>query len=222
MGQLYIVDGLFLCIGLIFLFIQVRKKNKNAMIPIILLLLYPIGSSITTTDGGGPLAFRSVLGSIVFPILSAIGMAALLSTMKKNRIRHLCIGLVCIVYGMLFFHYLYLYHVQYPMYSQNFWGWQFGPRDIMQTFLANKGAYDDYLIIGEFNSPDIFIKFYDPTNQCQNKCKIASLNDINIQRKQLIALSPSAWQQTPSLHLSIQKVIHYPSGEPAYYIGTIE
>jgi 4-amino-4-deoxy-L-arabinose transferase-like glycosyltransferase len=219
MGQLYIIDGLFLCIGFIFLLLQIKKKNRTAIIPIILLLLYPVGSSVTTTDGGGPLAFRSVLGSIVFPIFSAIGMAALLNTMKRTGARRLCIGLFILIYGMFFFHYLYLYHAQYPLYSQDFWGWQFGPRDIMQTFVANKNTYDEYLIIGEFNAPDIFIKFYDPTNQCANKCRIASLGDINIQRKQLIALSPQSWQQAPNLRLRIQKVIRYPNGQPAFYIG---
>jgi 4-amino-4-deoxy-L-arabinose transferase-like glycosyltransferase len=219
MGQLYIVDGLFICIGLIFLFIQIKKKNRSAVIPLILLLLYPIGSSVTTTDGGGPLAFRSVLGSVVFPLLSAIGVTAILSTIKKTYIRRLCIGLFCAIYCMFFFYYLYLYYVEYPIYSQGFYGWQFGARDVMQTFLANKGMYDDYLIIGQFNSPSIFINFYDPTNQCAGTCRVARLSDINTQRKQMIAVSAQSWQEAPDLQLNVHTVIRYPNGQPAYYIG---
>jgi 4-amino-4-deoxy-L-arabinose transferase-like glycosyltransferase len=219
-GQLYIVDGLFLCIGFIFLLIQIKKKNISAMMPIVLLILYPIGSSVTTTDGGGPLAFRSVLGSIVFPVISAIGITVILNTITLPHIRRLWIGLLSLIYIIFFLHYLYLYHTQYPLYSQDFWGWQFGPRDIMQTFLTNKGAYDEYLIIGEFNSPDIFIKFYDPTNQCGSRCRVAGISDINPQKRQLIALSPSAWQQASHLHLTIKKTIFYPNGQPAYYIVT--
>ncbi len=219
MGQLYITDSLFFCIGLLFLFIQIRKKNTIAIVPIILLLLYPIGSSVTTTDGGGPLAFRSVLGSVVFPLFSAIGMAALLNKIKKSRLRYLGIGFVIVIYSIFFTRYLYLYHVEYPMYSQDFWGWQFGPRDIMKTFLANKDAYNDYLIIGQFNAPDIFIKFYDPSNQCNHTCRIASLSDIQIQGQQLIAVSHQSLQQAPYLRLNVQNIIRYPNGQPAFYIG---
>ncbi|MCX6791728.1 MAG: glycosyltransferase family 39 protein [Candidatus Gottesmanbacteria bacterium] len=217
-GQIYLVDGIFVLLGIVFCILSM-KRYPVMLFPLLILFLYPIGSSITKTDGG-PFSFRSILGSIAFPIVSTIGITLVFSLIRNKRVQLVLSLLIFLGYGISFGRYLYLYHTQYPLYSQDFAGWQFGPRDVMKTFLDNKGKYDEYLLIGEFNAPEIFLKFYDPTNICQNKCRIAGVNDIHEDRSQLIAISPQSWQQVPNLMLTVQKVIPYPNGQPAYYIAT--
>lgn len=218
-GQLYILDCVFVLLG-IYISVILVKTYPVMLFPLLILMLYPIGSSITTTDGGGPLAFRSVLGSVAFPIMTSIGLLWLFTQIRRKTLQQLFGTCIVIGYILLFGRYLYLYHTHYPLYSQNFWGWQYGPREVMKTFIEKQGVYDEYLFIGEFNAPDIFIRFYDPTNICQNKCRIASTTDITPTSNQLIAISPQSLAQTPSLRLQIQTTILYPNGTPAYYIGT--
>jgi 4-amino-4-deoxy-L-arabinose transferase-like glycosyltransferase len=216
MGELYWFQLPLLLYGFWILY---RSKKPFMFCIAWLAILYPLGSSIAPfADGGGPFATRSIAGVIPFQIISAYGMAALI---QITRQRYKYIIYVCSLFIILFstITYLLKYHQEYPLYSQDFWGWQFGPRDIMQTFLANKNRYDEYLIIGDFNAPEIFIKFYDPTNQCGSRCRVGRISDINPQKRQLIALSPSASQQASNF-LTLQKTIYYPNGQPAFYIET--
>ena len=218
-GQIYYIDGLFAFIGICFCIVRVKKHRPLAFL-LLLLILYPLASSITQTDGG-PFSFRAILGSITFPIFSAIGILYVFSRIRVQAVRKFFIVLVLLGYGVSFGRYLYLYHTQYPLYSQNFAGWQYGPRDVMKTFLENKGMYDEYLLIGEFNAPEIFIRFYDPTHQCKDRCRIGGTADIDPTKRQLIAISPQSLRQIPSVPLAIQQIISYPNGQPAFYIATI-
>lgn len=218
-GELYVIDIPFLIAGFIFLIGEIYKKNKLALLPFLLLALYPIGSSVTTTDGGGPLAFRSILGSIVFPIFSGAGIVAFFQLLSNRRVQMIFVGIILCIYGIFLIHYLYLYHTHYPQYSEDFWGWQFGPRDVMRYFLSQKDSYDDLFLIGMFNSPEIFIRFYDPNNLCQHKCQIGDISKFDPGKKQLFAISADTLQSTKEIQFSVIKTIQYSNGSPAFYIG---
>jgi len=220
LGELYIVEAPFILLGAFTLLTFVVKKNFYATLPFVLLFLYPIGSSITTTDGGGPLAFRSILGSVVFPLFSAFGIYTFAVWLRSKKYI-VCFALCTfLAFGILFTRYEYIYQVQYPLYSQDFWGWQFGPRDIMKYFLANSSLYDELIIIGDFNSPDMFIRFYDPQNVCQNKCKVGNFTSIDTSKHQLVALQANMLLQVAPYQLHTHKIIYYPNGTEAFYIGT--
>lgn len=218
-GELYFVDIPFLIAGFLYFAREIRYKNKSAILPFLLLALYPIGSSITTTDGGGPLAFRSVLGSIVFPIFSGAGIVAFFQLLSNRRVQMIFVGVILCIYGIFLTHYLYLYHTHYPQYSEDFWGWQFGPRDVMRYFLSQKDSYDNLYLIGMFNSPEIFIRFYDPNNLCQHKCQIGDISKFDPRRKQLFAIGADTLQSTKEIQFSLIKTIQYSNGSPAFYIG---
>lgn len=199
------------------------KQKKLFLLLVSWLLLYPLGSSLAPfADGGGPFATRSIIGVIPFQILAAIGVISIVSWCKKRFLQYSVLIAIVLLSLLSFQQYMHKYFVEYPLYAQSFYGWQYGPRDIMKTFLEQQGEYDEYLIIGEFNAPDIFITFYDPTNICQNKCRIANVTDITNETNQFIAISPQSIQQIPQFPLIIHKTILYPNKQPAYYIGIVK
>ncbi len=73
--------------------------------------------------------------------------------------------------------------------SAGFWGWQNGPREAIQHFLAHCGEYDDLVLSRLFNSPEVFPYFYDPQGTCM-KMTIGGLRLRRPGRRQLFALRP--------------------------------
>ncbi len=75
-------------------------------------------------------------------------------------------------------------------------------------------------MVGEFNAPYIFIKFYAPNN-CE-KCRIGTPDDSYIPtRKQLFAVTPAYLQQRPNLKFFSLKKIYYPNKTVAFQIGSV-
>ena len=114
-----------------------------------------------------------------------------------------------------------------PLTTSDFWGWQYGPRDIIKYFLIKKDNYDDLYMSGEFNGAEIFLKFYYPENSCQNKCKIGDFYRepaiYNPARKQLFSLSPDYLSRSNFKEkFSIKKTLYYPNGTIAFLIGEIK
>jgi len=222
-GQIYALDAILAFLGVIWCLVTCWK-HPVIFFPLLFLIFYPIGGSVTGTDGGGPLAFRSILGSIAFPSLSAIGFVHMLAFVKEKRIQKLLVILVIIGYDICLSRYLFLYYITNPQTSQNFWGWQYGPRDIMQYFLTNKETYDEMYFPGVFNGGEIFIKFYDPTNLCEDKCRIGTPEEqFDPTKRQLFTVQIKDDKETRDIldRMSIQKTLFYPDGSPAYSIGII-
>lgn len=267
-GELYFFQ-LPLLILWVFPFFR-NRKNPGYQSLLLMLMLYPLGSTFIGTDGGGPFAFRSIFGVIPFQIITAAALAWIafkLGLMKppcpwegelslgskkdlggsassfpassssmegrgfrRNGIKRQWSKLIKIVLGFIFIiavlfsltKYLYNYHFNYPLYSSDFWGWQFGPREVMKYFLSAKDRYDDLFMMGDFNSPEIFIKFYDPKNLCLNHCQIGGLERLDFKRKQLYAIGENRIKEIPSkLNFIIKEKIIYPNGMPAFYLGEI-
>ena len=223
-GQLSLFQIILLPLGII---LSLRKSRKgDVRLMLWLLLLYPLGSAITND---GILATRSVIGIIPLTFFSTVGLTAVCMWLLKKRyvaIRIFCAFAGAVIVLVSVFMYLHAFYKEYPLYSADFWGWQFGPKPIMQYFLKNKNAYDDLYMSGEFNGATIFPKFYDPTNICQNKCKIGDFmrnpEIYDPSRRQLFSLSPdyldrSGYEQK----FQTKKFIFYPNGTVAFKIGVI-
>lgn len=211
-GQLYWFQLPLLIIGLA----AAWSSKKSFTFLLGWLLLYPLGSTLFPfADGGGPFAMRSIIGIIPFQILSALGISRLISFFKNKFTKKLVIFLSFLIILFSFGIYLKRYFIEYPSYSADFWGWQYGPKEIINYFEAVHENYDDLFLAGSFNSPYIFLKFYSP-HHCQN-CRIGDLEKLNPRRKQLFALRPEEItinQEQMNLH----KIINYPNGEPAFLI----
>jgi len=216
LGELYLFQLPLLIVGLIFLSLRFPK-----ILGLFLLWfsLYPIGSAIV---GNGPFAHRSIFGLIPFQILSAFGLTVIFEFFNKIEIEgRLLQSLLKIIIGgflmtIFFFslqQYVYKYFIEYRLYSSDFWGWQYGPREIIRYFVSEEKNYDELIMSGQFNSPEIFLKFYAPNN-CQ-KCKIGNVKLYNPDKRQLFALSP---EEVKEMEYVTKKIIYYPNQQIAFKV----
>lgn len=221
-GEFYIWQAPFIIAGIYYLIIN----RSKFFLPIMLaLLVYPIPSSLT--GDVSPQATRSIIGIIPFTLLTGFGVNYFFCLIKKIRssIKLLILACFSIIITFYFIYFVKLLN-HYPLYSSDFWGWQYGPNEIINYFLANKKKYDEFYMSGEFNGGGIFLKFYDPENLCQNKCKIGDLlrtpEIYNSKKRQLFSLSPLYLKKLNiNDKFKIKKIIYYPNGKVAFYIGEV-
>jgi 4-amino-4-deoxy-L-arabinose transferase-like glycosyltransferase len=216
MGQLYLFQIPFILLGLIFSF----RFKKTFYTLLFWILIYPLGSTAAPfADGGGPFAMRSIIGVIPFQILTAAGIIFFLSLIKNNNIKAFSNILIILVLCLSLIYYLNLYFVKYPKYSSNFWGWQYGPREIISYYIKNQNNYDELIMSYDFNAPEIFPKFYGK-GKC-TKCLIGLPNEkYNPNKRQLFSVTQQYLEKN-KLNFVTLKNIYYPSGEVAFKIGII-
>ena len=227
-GELYLFQLPLLILGIFYLFL---KYKKILIFSLVFLILYPIGSTIIAEE---PFAHRSLFGVVPFQILSAIGLTSIfyflskIITNSKLKIVIMTI-MICffvIICSLSLKDYVNKYFNEYPLYSSDFWGWQYGPKETMQYFLSVKNNYDELYMSGEFNSGNIFLKFYDPKNTCQNKCMLGDFwrnpKIYNSKKRQLFSLSPEYLKNSSlSNRFIVKKIIFYPNKTIAFQIGEI-
>lgn len=224
LGELYWFQLPLLLLGLLS-FSKFHQLKKSWAVLALWFALYPLGSSLTDTDGGGPLAFRSFFGVVPFQILSALGLIFLLEVIPHfaSFAKHCLILIFLFIALGSFFSYLEKYHHEYPLYASGFGGWQYGPREVMKYFLSVSNRYDELFLMGNFNSPEIFIKFYDPKGLCQDRCQVGGLERLDFHKRQLWAIGFDRLGEIPPFYrLETQKIIPYPNGQPAFYLGEIK
>ncbi|MBI2908508.1 MAG: glycosyltransferase family 39 protein [Chloroflexi bacterium] len=221
LGELYPFQLSAILLGLIFLF---RVRPRSLALPIIFwLVLYPVGSTFTTDQSAQ--ATRSIVGVVPFQILAALGFVSLFIVLRKLEFRALLTAMMIVVVAFSFQTYLQKYFSDYAGYSSSFWGWQYGPKEIMGYFLANKDSYDDLYLSGEFNGSGIFLRFYDPQGSCQGKCRIGDVSRTpriyDPKRKQLFSLSPERLNKS-SFNFSVHETVYYPDGRVAFFLGEVK
>lgn len=228
MGELYLFQLPLLILSIIYLLL---KDKKNPPFLLLWLALYPIGSTVVTE---GPFAHRSLFGVIPFQILSAIGLITIFyfsfKLTKNSNLQIVALGILfgffVIIGSLSIKDYINKYFNEYPLYSSDFWGWQYGPREIMKYFLSLKDNYDDLYMSGEYNAGHIFLSFYDPKNTCKSKCKMGDFwrepTIYNPYKKQLFSLSPEYLKNSSFAHnFLVKKTIYYPNGTIAFQIGEV-
>lgn len=216
MGEFYLWQLPFILFG--FVFLIYKKYWRLLLIFTAWILLYPTGSMLTTDQSAQ--ATRGIIGVVPWEIITAIGFVYSFVYIRK-KIPQIMFGVLCLLIIIFsFFQYVQQYFVVYPTYSADFWGWQYGPKEIIQYFVANENKYDDLYMAGEFNAPEIFLKFYAPHN-CQ-KCRIG-IPDQNYTpgRKQLFAVTPLYLSTHLNYLFKINKTIYYPNQSIAFEIGEI-
>ncbi len=210
LGELYVFELPLIVLGLSFLVI--RKKYREFFLLLFFLLFYPLGTVFTDIK---PQATRSIIGVIPFQIVSAYGLGQLVFWVKGKKLKLLIVLVFLTVAAASFFNFLKLDRV-YPDYSADFWGWQYGPKEIVDYFRTQTKNYDGLYMTGYFNAPEIFLKFYDPNHLCKN-CFIGGIDRYDAKKKQLFALRV---EETKNMKFSyrIKKIIYYPDGKGAFYI----
>jgi len=220
-GELYLFQLPLLILGLYFCY-RIRQKRILALL-ILWLLLYPIGSMFTVEKSAQ--ATRSIIGVIPFQILSACGLVYVINLLSKTRrlIYFLSITAISVIMVFSFSKFINLYFLKYPLYSSDYWGWQYGYRNIMIYFKQVEYNFDELLITHRFNGPSALLKFYNVNYNC-HRCQVMSNPiKVNVLKKQLFALRKDDINQAkelyPELKFNIIKTIHLPNGTPEFFIG---
>jgi 4-amino-4-deoxy-L-arabinose transferase-like glycosyltransferase len=211
-GQLYLFDLPLIFLGLIIaLFL-----GGTWLLVVLVLLIYPLGSALSMA---GPLATRSIIGLVSFALFFGLGLKWLFSYKKRNLVFSILIAVTVILVSLSVGDYLKQYFIEYPKYSSDFWGWQYGSRDIIQYYMSVEDQYDEMYIAIEANAPQIFIPFYssDGKKGCK-KCFLGGVNNLNLNKKQLIAATPGAFIKAGNLNFRIIKEFYYPNDQVAYQI----
>ncbi len=216
-GDLYYIQLPFLLAGLGGLLLRRSKENMTVLA---LLLLFPLSGALTPDS---PISSRTILGSVVFALLTGYGVLLVLEGLRRLRRpdRQVAIAMLAVAVTAIaannFASYLRHYHDDYPKLSAGFWGWQFGPRQIIADFKARQDSYDELVMDQTFNAPEMFFRFYAP-DDC-TKCVVGSVNRYDPQKRQLFALRPEDMPAGPT-YLT-RDVIRYPDGTPAFYLVEI-
>lgn len=213
MGQLYYFQFPLLMMGLYFL---IKRRNWRDKVILTLFILYPLSDSITGTVS----ATRSIIGVIPLTIISAAGFE--LAWSKVVTRNNLLIWSTNITFGLVLFftYYLYGYFITYPFYGSDYWGWQYGPKDIIKYYLSVEKNYDELYLDIKGNAPSIFLPFYtiDYSLGC-GKCNIGGLSNYKANKRQLFAVVPDDnLINKYNKKLLLKKNIYYPNGKIAYQI----
>lgn len=207
--------GLYICLT--------GYKNPKILSLFVLLLLYPIGSSITSD---GPFATRSIIGMIPFSIIPAIGFNKLLNFIFSVGEKYLRLLAVSFIAGIVFisvYFYLLAFFIDYPKYSSDYWGWQYGFRQAMDYFKTQENNYDDLLITHRFNSGEGLLNFYNVGYKCI-KCRLMNNPPIiDVSKKQLYALRQADLDENiirdyPDFKINLKKTINLPNGNPELFL----
>ena len=204
----------FVVVGFIAAIITFKKKFSQLLL--YWLVLYPIAGAVTANP---PFTGRSIIGAPLFVLLITYGIVVTVKLCKGFRAQTILSMCVVLSIAANFVFFLQFYFVQYPKQSADFWGWQYGPRQMVSYFVAHEGEYDELIMSSYFNQPDIFIKFYAP-HDCE-KCRTGSLDSYNPALHQLFALPPKDIEDNPQFRYHVVKTIYYPNGSPAFILTEV-
>jgi len=213
-GELYLIQFPFIIISLYFL--CKNKFKKEYLILFSWLFFYPFCDLFTSSTS--PQSTRSIIGVVPFQIFTSFGIYQLIKNSKNKIFKKIVFLIVIFLTFYSLNNYQKLYFQKYSLYSSDYWGWQYGPKEILSYFQSKQQDYDQLCLEGKFNAPDIFIKFYDPNNLCVGKCQVCGLGNLDQSKKQLFAISQETYNQLNHQDYIIQHTIYYPNHQPAFYL----
>lgn len=157
-GQFYLIEALFLIIGLLFLF---KFDSKLKYILFLWIIVAPAASSLTYQT---PHAVRALSLVVPLTLVMAFGFIKLLDLIKPRKIRMLAGILLLLILAFEMVHYLESYYIhapqRYPL------SWEYGFSEMVSKLNKYEGDYDKVVITDRYDQPYIltlFYKKYDPS-----------------------------------------------------------
>lgn len=210
----------FCFIGIIFLFIRIRKKEH--LILILLLLTYPLAG---TLGNEGPYSHRSIIGGPLLAVITALGFFVFFRFVRKKMILlfpPLLLFTICLISYSLF-QFLSYYFFTYPAVSSDYWGWQYGFRPAMEVLKTQEKNYDELFITHRFNMGEGLLRFYNITFQCEKCHVMPNPISINPDRKELFAIRTDDINEAKKLYPDFgfreKEKIYLPNNQPEIFIG---
>ncbi|MCX6704832.1 MAG: hypothetical protein NT162_00635, partial [Candidatus Woesebacteria bacterium] len=168
-GTFYLIDFLFIIIGLSGLF-MINKKSWILLMGII------IGCSITSGLNVVENSYSQRAG-LIYPflaILSGIGVATFISMVKSKRIELLLSIFIVVVYIVSLANLLHIYFIRFPIYASD--GWFFQDRIVSKYISSSNEAFPDAKIFVYTPEPKIVFEEYLFYTNAYNKNSARSIN----------------------------------------------
>lgn len=151
MSNLYLIDALFLFIGLLSIF---WHREKSLKLLIAWIIIAPIPSIITKDT---PNSTRLFTLMPVFTLIASYGVYQIINYYKKNKyLKYIVSGLVFSFYALNVLFFLDGYFIHFNMQRVRFW--HYGYREAV--LLAQKYPDHDVVMTGPENFPYIYFLFY--------------------------------------------------------------
>lgn len=223
-GEMYLFDIPLLIIGIgtaIYLWYIGKTgafRYSGIGMMAVLVILYPVGSSVLTS---GPYVFRSEIGVLPLVFFSAFGLDRLVhfcQSQVRFKFKTILIVALSTVIAVSFGYFSYLQFYRYPLVAAGYDGWFYGYRQVVDYVKRHSKEYDKVYVFGIPHIDSIYFKFYDPERACKN-CYVGVPE--NIKPKQKILVAVRAAEVMPSLRdiLTVKKTIYFPNGKPGFYLA---
>lgn len=232
-GEFYILEALFLGIGLLAL---IWKRLRVSILLIAWALLGPIPSSLVNE---APHASRAMYMTGSWHLIVALGFYTLINIFKNRHIKILVFLMGIIIYGFLFKNYIEGYYGEYE--KRYAIEWQYGMKQAVQYLKEHNGYFQVY-VTAERSQPYIFFAYYLKMPLPEyldtvylNETKSRSFNLVSFFDKYhfgdwdpiesfpnpgvLYMLTPSEYDGLRHKNtFDVKKLIKYPNGLDAFYL----
>lgn len=226
MGQLYLIDSIFLILGIFFIITnKENSKLKNLTIP--WLLIAPVASSLTFQ---APSALRSLPMVIPLSVLISLGIYEIFSRIPKNT-KNISIILSIIIYIYSLIYYLDAYYIHYPKRLPS--AWSYGFSELVKYTESEKYQYKNVYITDKYDQPYIMFLFYSKYNPelIQKEIKLSEpdqygfstvrhYNKYNFEKINWDTIPTGSLVVTSDESVPIEpiKIINFPNNKPAFKI----
>lgn len=157
-GQMYLLDVIFVLIGLSVTIRNFSNHPKSYSLIIFWLIVAPIAAALTFQ---APHALRAQNMVIPLVIISSIGFAAILGWIsrfnsKKLLIINYTLLIMFLTWGFVRYEHLYWTHMskEYPFSSQ------YGVKELVSYVSQNQNKYKDIFVTDRYDQPYILFLFY--------------------------------------------------------------
>lgn len=237
-GELYLIDIIFLFLGLRYL---IKMKSKERLLLFAWVIIAPLPSSIGAEV---PHAGRAMFMMGSWNLVSALGILALINLFnKKILIKMLVIIIILLILFISLGNYLNYYFNKFP--KRYAIDWQYGMKQIVEYADMHK-EYNQVFITPVRAQPYIFFLYYLKTplpdylnTVLSNNSKDQSSNNVSYFgrfsfggwngienaafKRVLYVLSPSEYDGLRNRSaFDIKKVIYYPNNSTAFFLVTLK
>ena len=157
-GQFYLIEALFLVIGLGAL---IKQKLVHTKLLIAWITIAPIASSMTYQT---PHALRAL--NMVIPLTLVMGYGLWVMGRWFKRVGSITIIIIItIILSFEFIHYMEAYYIHYP--KRYPLAWEYGFKEMVSKLDQYEGSYNNVVITDRYDQPYILVLFYkkyDPSN----------------------------------------------------------
>jgi hypothetical protein len=168
-GTFYLIDFLFVIIGLSSLF----ALNKKGWI---LFMAVIVGCSITSGLSLVENSYSQRVG-LIYPfivILSGIGVGTAILAVKSKKVRLILASIAAILYLISFINLMYIYFVRFPIYASD--GWFFQDRVLSSYIKKSEEAYPNTKIVIYTSEPKIIFEEYLFYTNTYDRSRIRPIN----------------------------------------------